>query len=127
MSSDLHTHSTVCTYPHTHHIYTVINNIKIKNERKRWKKDEGKLGLLFACDLSTKEAEAKGGSLKGKASMVSPRPAWVLGEDLSKTITTTKERKSVWGRVQPRHLPREQGGKTLTVPCHKTVIEYSLD
>lgn len=80
-----------------------------------------------ACDLSTKEAEAKGGSLKGKASMVSPRPAWVLGEDLSKTITTTKERKSVWGRVQPRHLPREQGGKTLTVPCHKTVIEYSLD
>lgn len=49
--------------------------------------------MLFACDLSTKETEAGRGSLKGKASMVSPRPAWVLGEDLSKRITTTKERK----------------------------------
>lgn len=92
MHTYMYVHTNTCIY----HTYTIINNIKIKNERKRWKKDEWKPGLLFAFITSTKKAEAGGGSLKGKATMVftvSSRPAWVLGEDLSRRITTTtKER-----------------------------------
>lgn len=62
--------------------------------------------MLFACNPSTMEAEAEGGWLceANTVCTVSPRPAWVLGEDLSKTTTTTKERKKACvGKEQPAH------------------------